>query len=47
MNTDTLEVDEELAQVQANTVWGALRALETFNQLVHQNENGQVVEKFY
>ncbi|GAB6027657.1 hypothetical protein CHUAL_001898 [Chamberlinius hualienensis] len=30
-----------LAQLRANTVWGGLRALETFSQLVFQGEDGK------
>ncbi|XP_060057001.1 beta-hexosaminidase subunit beta-like [Erinaceus europaeus] len=37
---DTLNVQEPVAVLSARTVWGVLRGLETFSQLIHQDPNG-------
>ena len=40
--TDDLEVKTTGATIIARQVWGALRGLETFSQLLYQDDQGRV-----
>ena len=40
--TDNLTINQAIAIVNANSVWGLLRGLETFSQLVYINEQNYV-----
>ena len=46
---DTLRVISKVALVEANSVWGLLRGLETFSQLVYINSQNYVrsLQTFY
>jgi hypothetical protein len=39
---DTLTIAQEMAIVEASNVWGLLRGLETFSQLIYINEQNYV-----
>jgi hypothetical protein len=39
---DTLTIAGQMAIVEASTVWGLLRGLETFSQLIYINEQNYV-----
>ncbi len=42
MFSDDLEVKRTGASIIAREVWGALRGLETFSQLIYRDEHGKV-----
>lgn len=44
---DGIQVAGDLAYISAKTSWGVLRALETFSQLVYENDDGSVSLKKY
>lgn len=41
-STDNLTIKQKVAVVEAESVWGLLRGLETFSQLIYINEQNYV-----
>jgi hypothetical protein len=39
---DTLQVTGDFASLTSKSLWGSLRGLETFSQLIYENDEGTV-----
>ena len=40
--SDSLYVSMKSAEIRSKSIWGMLRGLETFSQLIYENDDGNV-----